>query len=369
MRAARLLTVALLAVMVIQAALGRIDPAQYRDVDWIRASWFGNDWVTLTVAAPLLFVGLIGTARGEVRGLLVWLGMIGYGLYNSAFYLFGAALNAFFPIYVLAFVLSVVALTLALSRVDAHQVAASFHQTTPVRFMGGSLIVIGIGLASVWIGMWAAYVFTGRPTPVAPDAFRLVAALDLSLMVPALTVGGILLWQRAPWGYVIAAIASIQGALYLFVLSVNSLVAIQRGFVSAPGELPVWGPLTIVMTLVVLILLGNIRQNALPCQTLSALRHGQVVSSETRRPAEYSPSPADKFTLRIEPHRDCAAIAPRAMARKLHGRGAMHTTFNPVTQLSCWGMSWRNGLNARRCFTSWKSAGTASAVSGRRRTR
>jgi len=260
MRTARLLTVVLLVVMLMQAALGLIAPAQYRDVDWIRASWFGNDWVTLAVAAPLLFVGLIGTVRGDVRGLLVWLGMLGYALYNYAFYLFGAALNAFFPIYVLAFVLSVGVLILALSRVDAHEVAASFRQTAPVRFVGGSLIFIGIGLASAWIVMWAAYVFTGRPTPVAPDAFRLVAALDLSLMVPALTVGGVLLWRRIPWGYVIAAIASIQGGLYLFVLSINSLIAIQRGLVNAPGELPIWGPLTIVTTIVVLVLLGNIRQ-------------------------------------------------------------------------------------------------------------
>jgi hypothetical protein len=40
--------------------------------------------------------------------------------------------------------------------------------------------------------MWTAYVFAGRPTPVDPEAFKIVAALDLSLMVPALTVGGIL---------------------------------------------------------------------------------------------------------------------------------------------------------------------------------
>ena len=107
--------------------------------------------------------------------------------------------------------------------------------------------------------MWAAYVFTGRPTPVGPDAFRLVAALDLSLMVPALTVGGVLLWQRSPWGYVIAAIASIQAALYLFVLSINSLVAIQHGLVDAPGELPIWGALTVLTTSLVLVLLTNIR--------------------------------------------------------------------------------------------------------------
>jgi hypothetical protein len=264
MRTAILLTVALLLVMLIQAALGLLAPAQYRDVDWIRASWFGNDWVTLVVAVPLLFLGLVGTARGHAQGLLVWLGMIGYALYNYAFYLFGAALNAFFPIYVLAFVLAVIVLILGLSHLDVEQVAATFRQTVPVRAIGGLLIFIGIGLAFVWIVMWAAYIFRDRPTPAGPDAFRLVAALDLSLMVPALIVGGVLLWQRTPWGYLIAAIASIQSALYLCVLSTNSLVAIHRGLVDTPGELPFWGALTLVTTIVALSLLANIRQERVP---------------------------------------------------------------------------------------------------------
>jgi hypothetical protein len=128
-----------------------------------------------------------------------------------------------------------------------------------VRLIGGSLVFVGIGLATVWIVTWAAYVFAGRQTPVEPEAFRLVAALDLSLMVPALTVGGVLLWRLVPWGFVIAAIASIQGALYLLVLSVNSIVAIRRGLANAPGELPIWGTLTIFTTTIALLLLANIR--------------------------------------------------------------------------------------------------------------
>ena len=63
--------------------------------------------------------------------------------------------------------------------------------------------------------------------PLNPRRSSWVTALDLSLMVSALTVGGVLIWRRMPWGLVISAIASIQGALYLLVLSVNSVVAIN----------------------------------------------------------------------------------------------------------------------------------------------
>jgi hypothetical protein len=94
----------------------------------------------------------------------------------------------------------------------------------------------------------------------------IVAALDLALMVPALTAGGLLLWRRRPWGYVIAALASIQGALYLLVLSVNSIVAIRRGLASVPCELPIWATLLVVTTAIALGLLASIQRErvALP---------------------------------------------------------------------------------------------------------
>jgi hypothetical protein len=38
--------------------------------------------------------------------VLLWLGAVGYAFYNYAFYLFGAALNAFFPLYVAPLLLS-----------------------------------------------------------------------------------------------------------------------------------------------------------------------------------------------------------------------------------------------------------------------
>jgi len=259
MRVARRLSTVLLGVMSTQALMGLAFQGAYRDVDWIRAAWFGNDWVTLVVVAPLLLIGLVRTAVGSVRGVLLWLGVIGYALYNYAFYLFGAALSAFFPIYVVAVVLAVTVLILALSQIDETRIAHSVRPTAPVRFLGGSLVCIALGLASVWMAMWAAYVFAAQPTPVEPEAFKLVAALDLCLMVPALTVGGVLIWRRMPWGLVISAIASMQGALYLLVLSVNSVVAIRRGLTDAPGELPIWGPLTIITGSVAFVLFASVR--------------------------------------------------------------------------------------------------------------
>jgi hypothetical protein len=254
-----ILSAVLAALMLVQSVLGLVFPGQYRDVEWIRATWFGNDWITLVVGAPLLAASLVLARRGSIRGLLLWLGMLGYGAYNYAYYMLGAALNAFFPLYIVPLVLSVVTLILALSRIDVAGAAASFRPKTPVRIVSGYLVFVAGGLTFVWMGMWAAYVFAGQPTPIEPEAFKLVAALDITIMVPALAFGGVLLWRRNAWGYILAAIAGIQGSLYLLVLSINSAVEILRGFAEAPGQLPVWGTLAVTITAVTALLLANVR--------------------------------------------------------------------------------------------------------------
>ena len=252
-------TAILAAAILAQSGLGLLLPHQYRDAEWIKAAWTGNDWTTLALVVPLLAIAPRLARRGSVPGLLLWLGALGYAVYNGAFYLFGAALNVFFPLYVAALLLATLSLVLIVTRIDVTIVAAAFRPTTPVRMIGGYFALVGSGLASAWIAMWAAYVFAGRSTPVEPEAFKLVAALDLSLMVTTLVFGGILLWQKNKWGYVIAPIAGIQSSLYLLVLSVNSIVAIRRGLVTAPGELPMWGTLAVVTLAVTLLVLSEAR--------------------------------------------------------------------------------------------------------------
>jgi hypothetical protein len=254
------LTMVLAGLMAAQAVTGIAAPGEYRDAAWITATWFGNDWLTFAIAVPLLLAGLAGARRGSPRAFLLWAGCVGYAVYNYAFYLLGAALNVFFPLYVTALVLASVILIVSLGTREPSSIDFALRPVVPLRFLAGVFIAIGGGLAVVWIAIWAAYVFAGRPTPVDPEVFRLVAALDLSLMVPALVSGGVLLWQRRRWGTVLASIAGVQGSLYLAVLSLNSVIAIRRGLATAPGELVTWAPLFAVTVTVTALLLSSVRR-------------------------------------------------------------------------------------------------------------
>lgn len=112
------------------------------------------------------------------------------------------------------------------------------------------------------VGDVGGYIFAGQPTPGEPEAFKLAAALALALMlmVLVLTTGGILLWHRHSWGYVIATIAGIQGSLYLVVLAVNAALFIRWGLAEASGELLVWGVLAVATAASTGLLLVNVRE-------------------------------------------------------------------------------------------------------------
>ena len=230
----------------------------YRDSPRIQAAWLGNDLVTLVVALPLLLVGLVFAKRGETSGRLLVAGVLSYVVYNSAFYLLGATLNIFFPLYAVIFVIGILAFVSMHRTLDSRSVARAFPPDTPARLLGAELFLIGAALCGTWLAMWAAHVFKGVPTPVQPDKFRLVAALDLTCVVPALTIGGGLLWRRKALGYVIAPIGSLFAALYLLVLSAGSAVVIGEGLAQAPGELPIWLGLFVVMVGIAGTLFANV---------------------------------------------------------------------------------------------------------------
>lgn len=255
-----LLQVVIFVCMSLQSASGLLlNP--YRDIEWIALSWMGNDAVTLFLVCPLFAASLTGARPVMPRWQLLRIGLLGYAIYNYAFYMLGSALNAMFPLYIALFVAAMIALMSEFSATRLSRVMDAFSPETPVRLLGGFLVGLALGLSAVWLIMWGLHVFNNRPVPGSPEVFRLVAALDLGFMVPVLVNGGVLLWRRNQIGYSLSALAAIQSSLYLLVLSVNSVLAIYRGLVQWPGELPMWASLCISTGVCVFFILRNVDSN------------------------------------------------------------------------------------------------------------
>jgi hypothetical protein len=252
----------LIAVLAASASLGGLVlNGLYNDNAFVTITWLGNDAVTLFLAVPILIIALIFSARGSQKARLAWLGALDYMLYNYAFYLFAAAFNAFFLIYVALFGLSIFALIFGLLNLDAEGIRNRFSNRTPLKWIGGYFLFVAAGLTTVYLMQSIGYIVTdqlpaivmmsGHPT-------NMVFALDLTLLVPWLALGGVWLMKRNPWGYVIAGMLSVKGPLYTLILSVNSILVMNAG-IGSSSELPLWGTLTVLGLIVSGLLFGNMK--------------------------------------------------------------------------------------------------------------
>lgn len=219
--AASVLTAVLLGLMVVQSVLGLVVDGLYPEQTWAVAALRGNDLVTLVVAVPLLAgAAVLSRGRPSTASVVVWLAMLFYGVYNYAYYAFGAAFSDVFLLHVAALAVSAYALLMLGTSVDAEVVALGVRAGPWARVVAVFTGLVGAALVGAWGTMSVRYALTGAlPEDVMPpEAVHLVYALDLAVLAPAFLVAGVLLWRRVPWGAVLAAAVNVSGAVYLAVL-------------------------------------------------------------------------------------------------------------------------------------------------------
>lgn len=146
----------------IASAGGLLLDGLYHDNEFVTTTWLGNDAVTLFLAVPILVAALVFTGRGSLKAQLVWLGVLDYMLYNYAFYLFGAAFNAFFLIYAALLGLSIFALIFGLVSLDVTRVSRQFSGRTPVKWIGGYFLFVALGLSVVYLAQSIGFIITGE---------------------------------------------------------------------------------------------------------------------------------------------------------------------------------------------------------------
>lgn len=231
-RAATVLTSVVVVAATIASVGGLAIHGLYTDHSaWATAALRGGDLVTLVLVVPGLILATLLARRGSVRARLVWGGLLGYGVYNFAFYVFGATFNDLFLAHVVALSASIFALIAWATELDATAIAARFDARTPRRAVAVLLLTIAAVFATLWTTFSLVYAVTGHLTLGAATlaGMHLVFALDLSLMAPSMAVGGVWLWRRRPWGYVAASALCVFGAAYQANLAAAGLFQANAG--------------------------------------------------------------------------------------------------------------------------------------------
>lgn len=241
---------------VIASAGGLLLNELYNDSEIIELAWLGNDTVTVFVVTPAMIWCMGQSRKGSGRANLIWMGLLGYFIYNYAFYLFGAALNKFFLIYIALFSMSIYALILGLMNLNVKGMSGKFSENTPVNWISLFLLFISLPLALVELKMCLDFLLTGKM----PEVPSLVFALDLSIVVPNTALAAILLWKRRDWGFVMSGMMLIKAFTYGLGLSISTVIVGLKG--EMDPLLPFYSFITVGGLIFAYILLKNYNSSA-----------------------------------------------------------------------------------------------------------
>jgi hypothetical protein len=224
----------------------------------------GQDALNLIVGLPLLLGSMWLAHRGSLIGLLLWPGALFYVAYDYGYYVLGAPINWFFLAYIGLVTASMYAALAVVVSIDADMIRERFFGNVPRRAVGGFLAGLAVLFTTLWTALNISALASGTPLD---DVARVVTIMDLTLQLPALFVGGILLWRGAPIAYIVAPGLLLQAAAYLAGLS--AITVLQEILIGAPIEPVAVAPGFIVAAVGLVFIGGFVRGAA----RASALRH------------------------------------------------------------------------------------------------
>jgi len=165
-----------------------------------------QDYVTLFIGIPLL-VFLIAGFKNSLRKRFVLTGALGYFFVTFLFYTAMGMYNIMFLVYVALLALSFFGLMTGFLSFNVSSLKTRFSEKTPVKWVGGFLMVNAVLIALMWLSRVIPPLINGS---IYPDGLHhyttlIVQGFDLGLLLPISFVAGWMLIKRKPPGYLFAA--------------------------------------------------------------------------------------------------------------------------------------------------------------------
>lgn len=184
-----------------------LDPELLLGPDVMNGSARGTAVVVVLVAVPLLAGGSTMVAHGRVRGIFLWVGALAYLVYNAVLFLFATPYNRAFLLYVAMLATAAWGLIALLVSTDTDRVAAATGPQLPARPAAVFLWVVAGLNVLVWLRGIAPAVAGDPPAEMTDGmgvATNAVYVQDLAFWLPAAVLAALWLWQRRPWGELLA---------------------------------------------------------------------------------------------------------------------------------------------------------------------
>lgn len=199
---------------------GILYPSEIYPTDELVQGFFVNDVVTLVISVPVLLGSMYFARRGSLLGLLFWPGALFSLVYNYIVYVFAMPLDWAFVVCLFLLVLSLYSTIGLVASMDANAVKGRLVGQVPERLAGGVLVALSVlFLIFVIVGLIMG-ITSQSPYPET----ELALIVSDMLVIPSWLIGGVLLWQHRPLGYVGGTGLLFQGSMMFIGLIVVMLL-------------------------------------------------------------------------------------------------------------------------------------------------
>ena len=197
----------------------------------------GTDAVTLFIVVPLLMVVTLINRRETLRGRLLLAGVLSYFLYNAISLAFSAAYNNLVFVYILSLTASLFAFALALASVDLLALPSRIQPGLPHRVVAGFLFFTGAAVGLIWLSdMLPAFLQGGVPAVLDSYTTVFTYVFDLSVIMPATILAGVMLLRHTALGYLLSPVLLILCTLIGVVVIGQTLFQSNAGISIPPGQ-------------------------------------------------------------------------------------------------------------------------------------
>ena len=243
------LTTVLLLVFAITGAVTLIAPTILRDPPGYAGNALGTYVVILFVAIPVTALAMRAAARGSLGARFVWLGGVGYLLYNAILTSFSLQFNELFLLYVSSLSLAVWSLVAVLATIDVETLPGRLHPRFPVRTVGGYLVATALAFAVLWLmDVLPAQLLGHRPASLRGTALptNAVQVIDFAFTLPVSAAAGIWLWRRRPWGFLLSGMMLVLLTLESVSIAVDQYVGHRADPTQPVGTVTLFVVLTVI---------------------------------------------------------------------------------------------------------------------------
>jgi hypothetical protein len=218
------LTIALAVFATLSGALTLTLPDVLRGTAAMNGSARGTGAVVL-VAVVVMLAGLWWSRSSPARGVVLWLGAVGYLIYNAVLLLFATPFNQHFLLYIGMLSLALATGTAIVATIDLAAFGARSSATAPVHGIAVYVWVVVVLNALLWLrGVVPGILDEGPPEFLDGTGLTTnpVHVQDLAVWLPLLAVSAWWLWERRPIGHLL-----VGAGLTLWVLESLSIAMDQ----------------------------------------------------------------------------------------------------------------------------------------------